>query len=268
MRIAVLGAGSRTGRFLIERLARDGHEVRAPSRADGVDLTQPDTLPGALAGMDTVISLVGASVNPAWRFPEQTFEAVDQDKNLALLEAARRAGVRRFVYLSVFGTYPPGVRYVEAHRAVDEALAASGLSTTSVRPTGFFGSFDALFAMARWGLAVRVGDGEAKTNPIHEADLADVIADQASEGPEVVDVGGPDVLTRNQITDLLFAAAQRTPRVIPLPLGLIRLQTALVRPFNRRIADLLVFFAHVLTHEGVAPARGTRRLADHLPGEG
>ncbi|MEZ4319447.1 MAG: NAD(P)H-binding protein [Myxococcota bacterium] len=259
MRVLVAGGTSTVGRFLVERLRSDGHEVDVLSRGGPVagDVTRPETLRGVCDGRDAVVSLVGASVNPAPRFPEQTFEAVDRDGNLALLAEAERAGVGRFVYLSVFGEYPPGVAYVEAHRAVDAALERSPLSTTSIRPTGFFGSFAALRPAARLGLAVRIGSGECRTNPIHEADLADVIADHLVDGPAVVDCGGPEVLTRNEIGARLGGKPVWN---LPVPGALVGLSALTTRPLAKRVSDLTVFFRHVLTHDGVAPAYGTRRL--------
>ncbi|MCB9677002.1 MAG: NAD(P)H-binding protein [Alphaproteobacteria bacterium] len=259
MNVLVAGGGSKVGQHLVERLRAEGHAVDVLSRSGAIrgDITDPPSLKGVCDGRDVVVSLVGASIQPVPRFPDTSFEAVDRDGNLALLDEAVRAGVPRFVYLSVFGDYPPGVAYVEAHRAVEEALAKAPITWTAVRPTGFFGSFDLLRPWARLGIGVRIGSGEVHTNPIHEADLADVIAEHLAEGPEIVDCGGPEVLTRNAITRRL---AGGRVLLIPLPAFFVDLNAALIRPFNRRIADLTVFFRHVLTHEGVAPQHGTRRL--------
>lgn len=264
MRVLVAGASSRLGRLVCARLADAGHAVTPLSRASGVDLTRPETLRGRCDGHDAVVSLVGASLTMRWQVPEQTFDRVDRDGNLALLDEAVRAGVPRFVYLSVYGDWPPDVRYVEAHRAVDAALHAAPLGATSIRPTGFFGAFEVLLAIVRWGVAFRVGDGESRTNPIHEADLADVIAARVPGGPPVVEVGGPEVLTRNQITDLLFAATGRTPRVIGVPKGLLLTQSRLVGALNPRLGDLIRFVAEVSTHDAVAPPYGSRRLAESI----
>ncbi len=255
------------GSALMARLESDGHTPIAMSRRPpepdtrGVqaDVTQPDTLTGICDGFDAVISLVGAPLDPVPMVPDPTFEAVDRDGNIALLLEAQRAGVERFVYLSVFGDFPPGLHYVEAHRAVEEAGRTSSLSFTAIRPTGFFGSFDLLRPAARFGVSVRVGDGSARTNPIHEADLADVIADHLEKGPAHVDCGGPEVLTRAQIGRRL-GDPSRPVRLLPVPSGLVKLSGALTRPASKRVADIVAFLHHVLTHDCIAPAFGTRTL--------
>lgn len=259
MKILVAGGTSTVGGHLVERLRHDGHDVAVLSRKGPIagDVTDPDSLVGCCDGREVVFSLVGASVMPTPRIPEQTFEAVDRDGNLALLAEAERAGVTRIVYLSVFGDYPPGIAYVEAHRAVERALEASPVTSTAVRATGFFGALAALRPAARLGLGVRIGDGLSRTNPIHEADLADVLADQVQRGPAALDCGGPEILTRREINERLGGG-----RVlhIPVPGALVGMSAALTRPVSRRIGDLTTFLRFVLTHDCVAPQFGSRRL--------
>jgi uncharacterized protein YbjT (DUF2867 family) len=259
--VLVAGGRSTVGRALVERLTGDGHAPVVLSRRpgpDGVvaDITDPPTLRGVCDGRDVVVSLVGAPLDPVPRIPDPTFEDVDRDGNLALLAEAVRAGVPRFVYLSVFGDYPPHIDYVAAHRAVEAAGRDAPLSFTAIRPTGFFGSFDLLRPAARLGLSVRIGDGTARTNPIHEADLADVIADHLLEGPAHVDCGGPEVLTRAEIGRRLGHRV----RLLPVPSSLVKLSGRLTRPASKRVADIVAFLHFVLTHDCIAPAFGTRRL--------
>lgn len=270
MRVLVAGASSRLGRYLCAALRREGHVVRGMSRSGedldadesvAADVCAPESLPAAVDGVDALISVVGAPVWPTPLARETTFEATDRDGNLALFAAARDAGVSRVVYLSVFGEYPPGLRYVECHREVEAWLADSGLTWSAVRPTGFFGAFDVFAELARTGLSVRVGSGEARTNPIHEADLAEVLVDALSaEG--VVECGGPDVLTRAEIARLAFGDG--ASRLAPVPAFALRAQVALVRPVFRRAGDVLAFLHHVVLHDAVAPIRGERRLADYF----
>lgn len=256
-RVAVVGGTSVVGRALVERLREAGHDVLVLSRRGeiAVDVTRPASLRGALDGRQTVYSLVGASLAPWPVFPRQTFEAIDRDGNLALLAEAEHAGVERFVYLSVFGDYPRPLAYVDAHRAVDRALEQASLSTTSVRPTGFFGSL-AFLEQLRW-LAPRIGDGTARTNPIHKLDLADVLAELVVNGPPVVDCGGPEVLTRSAITARLTGSA----RELPVPAGALAVQARLLRPFSPRLSAMIDFFATVLDHDAIAPKRGHRLLS-------
>lgn len=271
MRVLVAGATSRVGRALSRDLVSAGHSVRAMSRtgasvgaqeAVAADVLRPESLGVAVDGVDAVISLIGA---PLWPVPrpgrETTFEATDRDGNIALFTAAQAARVRRVVYLSVFGEYPQGLGYVDSHRAVEAWLARSGLPHAVVRPTGFFGSFDLFGALGRARLGVCVGAGTARTNPIHEEDLATVLASGLHE-EGVIACGGPDVLSRREIAELALAGA-RAP-VAPVPPALLLAQAAAARVVSRRVSDVLRFIHHISLHDAVAPMRGSRRLQDYL----
>ena len=112
-------------------------------------------------------------------------------------------------------------------------------------------------------VSVRVGGGEAKTNPIHEADLAQVLADALiTEG--VVECGGPDVLTRRAIAEL--ALGGRRGALTPVPPFVVRAQALAARAVSKRVSDILYFLHHVSVHDAVAPARGERRLCDYFRG--
>lgn len=268
--VLVAGATGALGRRVVDALVGRGHAVRALSRRgdDAVpthvgDVTRPETLAGACDGIDVVVSTVGASVQPTWGWPEQTFEAVDHRGNLALLEEARAAGVRRFVYVSVHGDYPP-LAYVEAHERAARAVEASGLEAVIVRPTGYFSALRALFDAARWGLGVVVAGGAAVSNPIDDADLAEVIADAVDGEPGTVDVGGPEVLTRREMSRIAFEVLGKRPILLPVPAWVLRATAALLAPLNPRLAGMLRFYAHVLTHDLVAPARGRATLRERM----
>jgi uncharacterized protein YbjT (DUF2867 family) len=274
VKVLVAGATSRVGRALCPLLEQRGHHVRAMSRSGNpvtgasevvaADVCASHTLGPAVDAVDAVISLVGASL---WPVPqpgrETTFEETDRDGNLALFEAAREAGVARAVYLSVFGDYPPGLGYVESHRAVEAWLTQSGWSSAVVRPTGFFGSFDIFSQLAATRVSVRVGAGTARTNPIHEQDLAVVLADALSaEG--ILDCGGPEVLSRRAIAEL--ALGGRPGALAPVPPFVLRAQALAARTVSKRVSDILYFLHHVSVHDAVAPACGERRLADYFRG--
>ena len=215
--------------------------------------------------MDVVFSCVGASIDPApwkgWR----SYMDVDVPANGNLLDAAKRAGVGRFVYVScAHDAAMLGLHYVAAHERVVERLRASGLAWHALRPTGFFSAYAMLFDLARRGVAPLFGDGSARTNPIDEADLADACAD-AIEGnaPAEQDLGGPEVHTRREAVELAFKALGRAPRTVSMPASAVRAMCWLLRPLLPRTAHITEFVAHVSTHECIAPARGTRTLAQY-----
>jgi uncharacterized protein YbjT (DUF2867 family) len=149
--VLVTGATGQTGRLLVTELVKQGFAVRAMTRSPdaagafgpGVkpvvaDVTQPSSLAAAVAGVDTVISTLGA------RFPvgDNGFEAVDWEGNRALMDAARAAGVRHFILLSAGSAGRDGFPYSWSispypWKAKSEAhLRASGLPYTIIAAGG------------------------------------------------------------------------------------------------------------------------------------
>lgn len=265
---AVATALHRTGTPVVS-LSRDPARARAlRGIADSVvlgDATDPGTLRGAFDGVDAVISCLGAPM--AFRTGDRrSFRDLDTVANLNLIEAARSAGVRRFVYVSLL-VRPAwsGTGYARAHEEVVDRLAGSDLSYGVVRPTGMFPIFDPFLAMARRGLAWIPGDGRATTNPVHPSEVADACLDVLGRAEDCsLPVGGPETLTRQEIVELAFRAVGRTPRVLHLPRSALLAGSALLRPIHPRLSEVTDFAARALTNPFVAPPSGRRRLADHF----
>jgi uncharacterized protein YbjT (DUF2867 family) len=273
-RVLVAGASGQLGRHVVEELRGRGYRVRALSRtparlaarADEAvrgDLLDPASLAAACEGVDLVFSCAGASMDLNDVTDRRGPLQVDWGGNRNLLAAAKSAGVRRFAYVSVHGGRElRHLEYTGAHERFVDELAGSGLDHTIIRPTGFFSFFGEVLKMARRGRAIVIGDGAARTNPIHPADLARVCAGALADGTREVSAGGPEILTREEIVRIAFRAAGREPRVTHLPPGVFRGMAAVTRPFNRRLAALLAFGAEVSVTDCVAPAHGSRRLED------
>ena len=220
-----------------------------------------DPLDQAMAGVDVVVSALGGSIGLSLR-ARPSYVDVDTAGNLALLRAAERAGVERFVYVGVHSG--PGwghTRYVQAHERVSEALVASPLSATTVRPVGVFTAFDDFLDMARRGRGFVFGDGSAVTNPVHPLCVAEAVVGAIDGGPEDRSVGGPEVLSRRRIVELAFEAMGKEPRITGVPPGLVRGMAPLVRPLHPRLGELLAFVVAVTTVDATAPPIGSRDLA-------
>jgi uncharacterized protein YbjT (DUF2867 family) len=275
-KVLVAGAGGRLGRHLLKELAARGRGVRALTRDPctmagedldvfGCDARSPETLKGACEGVAGVVSAMGASLALRYTPPGATYRDVDLRANLNLLAEAKRAGVGKFVYVSLYGAEAlRGLAYVDAHEEFVAALKASGLDHAVVRPTGFFYVFEEIFKMAARGRAVLVGDGRARTNPVHERDVARACADALEADDAELSVGGPETYTRREVAELAFRALGRPPKLLSLPAGLVRALAAPVKLFDRRLHDLLEFGVAAGTTDLVAPTRGTRSLAEYF----
>lgn len=280
LRVLVAGATGHLGRLVARELRARGVWVRALTRraVSAKDLGADEAVSGELTaqlapaeafagGIDVVFSALGNPVAPAPLPARRSFAAVDTALNLRLLEAAKAAGVRRFVYVSVFATEAyADTAYVRAHEAVVDAMRRSGLEWAVVRPTGFFSAFTAYLDMAKRGPVPLIGDGSARSNPIDDRDLAAVCADAvlSSQPDREVAAGGPEELTRREVAEAAFAALGKQPAFRRVPAGLVRHPPlpALLRPFDARLAELIPFFVAVGLNDCVAPRAGTRTLAD------
>jgi len=278
MNVLVAGASGVIGREVVRGLAAAGHEVRTlsqnPERAARLraftsdvriaDATQPGALANLCDRIEVVVSTLGAPVLPG--AARRSYAAVDVAANRALLDEALRARVRRFVYVGVFTTpaYADSV-YVRAHAEVEGLVRASGLEYGFVRTTGVFGALSELVAMARRGPLPLIGDGRAATNPVHETDVAEAVERAVTAaGSTEESLGGPETLSRRQIAELAFAACGKRPRLMAIPVWLMRLSGWLYGLVNRRMADLLAFVIPASTKDCVAPAVGRRLLGPYF----
>jgi uncharacterized protein YbjT (DUF2867 family) len=279
--VLVAGATGMLGREVVALLHAEGYGVKTLSRdpvraqaladlADEVvlgDATSPATLAGALDGVDSVISCLGAPMAFV-ASGRRSFWKVDTVANVNLLAAAQQAGVRRFVYVSLL--IRPSwahTEYARAHEAVVQGLRTSGISYAVVRPTGMFPVFDPFVEMARRGVVCIPGSGQARTNPVHPREVAQACVGAVQKTENLsIPVGGPEILTREDIVRLASDAAGRKPRIVHLPRWALIACAHLLRPVHPRLAEVADFTARALTADFLAPTAGTHRLGDHFGG--
>lgn len=278
MTVVVSGATGALGREVAALLSREGARVRALGRCRQrleavhaaerrvADLLSPGTLTGACDGARALMICSGASMQlGGWR-DRASFHSVDYLGNLSLLGEARRAGVRKVIAVSLAGALAVRrTEYAQAHEQFVQALEASGMETCVVRPTGFFSTFAALLGLAARGVGAVAGSGHARTNPIHEGDVARACLDALETHERQLVVGGPEVFTRARLAELAFDALSRPAHVVHVP-GWV-LETAVAVPLgwaNPRLAALVRFGVAASATDIIAPAYGTRRLGDYL----
>jgi len=279
MKILVAGATGVVGREVVLLLKQRGHFVRTVSKdpargaalrqiADEVllfDATEPASVEGSCQGVEVLVSALGAPVSPSGS-GRRSFADVDLKANLNLLAEARRAGVRRYVYVGVF-TQPAyaDTAYVAAHARVETAIREAKLEYGFVRTTGVFGALAEMLPMALKGKVPLIGDGRALTNPIDERDVAEaVLRAVEAAGSTEVDIGGPETLSRREIAEAAFTALGRPPRVVTIPVWALAIVGFIYGLFNRRMGEFLSFMRLVVSHSCVAPIPGKRRLLDHF----
>lgn len=169
--LAITGGTGFVGKTLIRLARSQGHRVRALTRSqqtaqEGVEwiagaLDSPESLRTLVGGSDAVIHVAGVVNAP----DRAGFEAGNVSGTLAMIEATRDAGVRRFVHVSSLSARKPELSVYGWSKAKAESLVqASGLDWTIVRPPWIFGPGDAdtldLFKMARYGFVMLPPNGQ------------------------------------------------------------------------------------------------------------
>ncbi|MFP3869179.1 MAG: NAD(P)H-binding protein, partial [Desulfobacteraceae bacterium] len=155
MLVLVTGSSGFVGNQVVAELLARGHRVRCLLRpgsekklkavnqvevAPG-DVTHPNTLPAAVKDCDAVIHLVGI----IREFPGRgvTFELLHHEATQHVVEAAKAAGVQRYLHMSALGARPgPADRYHTTNYQADEYVQGSGLTYTIIRPSIIYGPED------------------------------------------------------------------------------------------------------------------------------
>ena len=223
-------------------------------------VTEPNTLSRSCDGIDTVISTIGITRQK----DGFTYMDVDYQANLNLLREAQRAGVRKFIYVSAInGDKHRDLKIFEAKEAFVDALKTSGLEYTVIRPNGFFSDMKDFLQMASKGHVFLFGNGEQLMNPIHGADLAEIILNMIDDPTNECSVGGPDVLTQNEIAELAFDAQGRVPNIWHLPDWVRRFSLWSVRTFTSvETYGPIEFFLTLMANDNIAMRYGTHKLKD------
>jgi uncharacterized protein YbjT (DUF2867 family) len=222
MRVAVVGATGRIGRFTDEALGRRGHETVGISRTQGVDVHTGEGLVMALRGVDAVVDACSCN-------------ATDRDEAVAffsrstrnLLEAERQAGVQHHVLLSIAGlTRVIGNAHYAGKRAQEELVERGPVPWSIVRATHFH---DFAEMVTTW----TERDGSATiapllVQPVAPADVADVLAEVAIGQPQgrCADLAGPEPQDLVDLARRTRAARGTSIRLVPTWSGVFGLDMA------------------------------------------
>jgi NADH dehydrogenase len=242
MTILVTGGTGFVGGHVVHELRAQERPVRllvrdprSGARAAGLgaelvqgDMTDADSLRRAVEGCRAVVHLVAIR-----RGRPQDFERLMVQGTRDLLAAAKEAGVERFVHMSAAGTSEQTAQVVPYFRAKwesEQAVAASGLAYTIFRPSFVFGGDGGALPMfmrqVRYSpVTPVVGAGLAKIQPIWVDDVAAYFAaaiDKAEAVNRVFELGGPDVVTWNELYARIAKVLGKRRGRLNIPSGLLR----------------------------------------------
>ncbi|HWR82317.1 MAG TPA: NAD(P)H-binding protein [Candidatus Deferrimicrobium sp.] len=278
---AVTGAFGYTGKYIAKKLLAKGHSVvtltNSASRANDFagkvrafpfNFDKPDEMVSSLKGVDVLY-------NTYWvRFNHRLFRHADAIQNtLVLFEAARKAGVRRIVHISITNpsTASP-LEYFSGKARLEEALAESGTSYAILRPTVVFGQEDILINNIAWAIRSLpvfgvFGDGNYRLQPIFVEDLADLAVRWGEKTENLtINANGPETLTYRQLVETIAKSLGIRRKIVPVPpsvgywvgrlLSLVKRDVTITR---QEIQGLMSELLYVNT-----PPTGLTRLTDWI----
>ncbi len=251
-RHAVTGAFGYTGRQIAARLLESRLPVLTLTNTppaqnpfgDRIEVhplafRDPPALEAALRGVEVLY-------NTYWvRFNHRRFGHAEAIENtLRLFAAARRAGVRRVVHVSITNPSEDSpFEYFRGKARLERALRESGLSYAIVRPAVLFGGADILvnniaWMLRRFPLFGVFGDGDYRLDPIHVGDLARLAADLGrSERDTVVDAVGPESFRYRELVRVIGEALGCRRRIVSIS---PRLGLALAKIVGRPLRDRVI----------------------------
>jgi uncharacterized protein YbjT (DUF2867 family) len=259
MLILLVGSTGIVGGQIARRLREGGNQTRALVRGGGMhpkarqlqdagieivngDLTSPETLGPACQGVDVVVTT--ATSMPA--AADDGLRRVDHEGALALIEAAERAGVKKFIYTSYSGNIRAESPLETAKRECENRLLQGPMQVVILRPSYFMEmwlspvlGFDPANGSARI-----YGSGEGKGNYISGSDVAKfavaALTKPYVEKNTILEMGGPDALSQLDAVHIFEQALGKKIELNLVPEDAIRAQHGSSDPLQRTFGALML----------------------------
>ncbi len=263
MRVLLAGAFGKLGSDILRALCGTEHEIiaadavlRIPPDIDRsrfdvkqIDVTVPETLKGLCDGVDAVITTIGLT-GASTRFSNYD---IDHKGNLNLLNEAKKAGVKRFAYISVINADKgEGIPMVHSKFLLEQELKRSGLDYVIYRPTGYFYDIAHVFwpmIKARKVQLLKVKK-DPVANVIDTADFARFIIQTMNESGKTYNVGGTETYTYREIAEMFYNADGVTNGPVKtVPAFMMDILARLPKIKRSGRADVIRFSKFTLTND-------------------
>lgn len=266
--IAVTGASGYVGSHITRRLAQEGYTVKAlvhnRQRAENearlsslpiewveADVTRPETLQNALKDVDAVIHTVAIAIEKG----DRTYEKINIEGTVNLIESAKKNGIQRFINISQLGADAKlPYRFLASKGKAQDYVAASGLDWTAFRPSVIWGpedefanTFARLVPLTPLIFPI-VGDQNSKFQPIWVEDVVTACIKSLNDpatSRTVFELGGPEILTLEEIERRTLQAIGAKRKMIHFPLSILKIAVWIMEkllpnpPVTRSLLELL-----------------------------
>jgi uncharacterized protein YbjT (DUF2867 family) len=263
--VLVVGGTGRLGSVVCSKLLAEVRRVRVMTRtpanaatlaehgAEVVvgDLRDPSSVRGACRGVDHVVASAHALTGKGRNNPR----TVDDAGNHHLIRAATEARVTHFVFVSALGVEPSHpLEFYRIKHATETRLRSSGLSYTVLRAPAFMEMWASLIGepIVEEGRTTIFGPG---TNPVNFMSVEDVahFVLLALFNPEarnrVIEIGGPENLTPLEVAETFERLTGRVAKRRHVPLGLLRVMSTVLRPFDGGLSRQMAAGIHLNTSD-------------------
>ena len=263
MKIVLAGAFGNLGADILKCLVADGHEIVAADLKEGkvegtegkytfvaIDATNPDTLKGLCDGADVVITTMGLT-GASTRF---TSYDIDYKGNMNLYEECKRAGVKKFNYISVISCDEPGAEEVpmlHAKYLVEEEIKEQPMEYVIYRPTGYFYDIAKVFKpyIDKGEMQLLKGFGGVKANVVDCPDFARFIVDHMNDTNKTYNVGGKETYNYEEMAAMCFDAAGKPLKIKWQPKWMFNILANLPMIKKAGKHDIILFSKWTLSHD-------------------
>ncbi|MBR2943216.1 MAG: NAD(P)H-binding protein [Clostridia bacterium] len=279
MKIVLAGAFGNLGAEILKQLVAAGHEVVAADLKEvpvkglagkytfkAIDATKPETLKGLCDGAEIVITtmgLTGAST-------KVTSYDIDYQGNMNLYEECKRAGVRKFNYISVISCDEPGAEKVpmlHAKYMVEQEIKKQPMEYVIYRPTGYFYDIAKVFKpyIDKGEMQLLKGYGGVKANVVDCPDFAAFIVEHMNDTNVTYNVGGKETYTYEEMAKLCFDAAGKPLKIKWAPIWLFGILANLPKIKKAGKHDIILFSKWTLSHDLVGDTVvGEKSFAEYI----
>lgn len=262
MKILLAGAFGNLGFEILKALTERNYEIVAADLNEkeselkgkytfkAIDATNPETLKGLCGGVDAVITTMGLTT-ASTKF---TSYDIDYQGNLNLLNEAKTADVKKFVYISVIACKEPGAEKVpmlDAKAKFEDEVIKSGIPYVIHRPTGYFYDIAKVFKpyVDKGEMQLLKGYHGVKANVVDCPDFANYIVDHVEDENKIYEVGGKETYTYEEMAKMCMRAAGKP--VIIKDSSVFMFSMLANMPFIKKAGkhDIILFSKWTLSHD-------------------